>query len=198
VFDFPHVFSANAVYNLPFKGGAGHNFAARMFSDMNVSPIMTFRSGIPFSLRFPALANGLPSLDANFATPFAASRNSSRGDAYYTLDLQVRKTLYTSSERRVKIDLIAVGTNILNTVNFNKVWDQFRSPYPIVGGVTTFDPNISPIVTFANGSKANLLSGPFNLKPFVPTTASQLADNPLAFIGVDNPRRLQFAVKVAF
>ena len=79
-------------------------------------------------------------------------------------------------------------------MNFNKVWDQFRSPYPATG----FDPNVNPVVTFADGQQMNMLKGPYNPHGFVPTSASQLADTPLAFIGVDNPRRVQFGLKIAF
>jgi hypothetical protein len=43
-----------------------------------------------------------------------------------------------------------------------------------------------------------MLTGPYNLKGFVPTDKSQLADTPLAFVGVDSPRRIQLALKFAF
>jgi hypothetical protein len=194
VFDFPHVFVANAVYNTPFKAGSGQNFVARVFADMTFAPILTMRSGIPFSIRMPSPANGVTSLDANFATPFAASRDSSRGYPYYTLDLRIQKTLFLVRDRGLRIDLIAEGTNILNRVNFNKVWDQFPSPYPATG----FDPNINPVVTFANGSSVNLLTGPYNLKGFKPTSSSQLAGTPLAFVGADNARQVQFGLRFAF
>lgn len=194
VFDFPHVFVANAVYRLPFHAGKEHNFLARAFADVTIAPILTMRSGIPFTIRMPSLVNGVTSLDANFATPFAATRNSSRGDAYYSLDLKVQKSLLVRPDQGVRVDLIVEGTNILNTVNFNKVWDQFRSPYPATG----FDPAVNPVVTFANGSSVNMLKGPFKLKGFVPTDKSQLADTPLAFVGVDSPRRIQFALRVGF
>ena len=39
VFDFPHVFVANAVYTTPFKAGSGQNFAARIFADMTFALI---------------------------------------------------------------------------------------------------------------------------------------------------------------
>src|SRR5262249_20943127 len=99
VFDFPHLFSANAVYNTPFKAGPGHNAVARIFADITLAPVLTMRSGIPFTIRMPSLANGLTSLDANFATPFAASRDSSRGDAYYTLDFAITKSFYIARDR---------------------------------------------------------------------------------------------------
>src|SRR5262249_50784515 len=111
VFDFPHVFAANAVYNTPFKAGEGRPFLSRMFADITVAPILTMRSGLPFSIRIPSLVNGVTSLDANFATPFAASRNSSRGDAYYTLDLRLQKSVFVFRDRGLKVDLIVEGTN---------------------------------------------------------------------------------------
>jgi hypothetical protein len=184
VFDFPHVFAANAVYSLPFKAGEGHNFISRVFADMTIAPVVTLRSGIPFSIRMPTLTNGGASTDRNFATPFAASRNSSRGYPYKTLDLLIKKSLYVSRDRGVRVDVSAEGTNITNRRNFNKVWDQF-------------DPN-NQTPTFANGTTANLLTGPYNFKGFVPTSPSQLQQTPLAFIGVDNPRRVQFGLRISF
>jgi len=201
VFDFPHMFVANAVYNTPFKAGAGQNFFSRVFADIAIAPIVTMRSGIPFSIRLPSLVSGIASTDRSFATPFNASRDSSRGAGYYTLDLRVQKSLFIFGERRFKLDLVAEGTNILNKVNFNKVWDQFLSPYPAAGcldPVTGKCDASKGVVTFANGSTANLLTGPYNLKPFEPTSNKQLQGVPLAFVGADNPRRLQFALKVVF
>jgi hypothetical protein len=188
------VFAANAVYTSPFKAGAGHNVLSRVFADMAIAPVLTLRSGIPFSIRMPSLVNGLTSLDANFATPFNASRNSSRGYPYYTLDLRIQKSLYVSRDRGVRLDLIAEGTNILNRANFNKVWDQFLSPYPTAG----FNSSINPVVTFADGSSVNMLTGPYNLKGFVPTNANQLNGQPLAFVGADSPRQVQFGLKLVF
>jgi carboxypeptidase family protein len=184
VFDFPHIFTANAVYNTPFKAGSGHNAAARMFADITLSPVLTMRSGIPFSIRMPSLANGLTSLDANFATPFAASRDSSRGDAFYALDLAITKSFYIARDRGVRVDFSVVGSNLLNTTNFNKVWDQF----PATQTLTIAD----------TGQTLDLLHGPFNLKGFKPTTPEQLSGHPLAFVGVDNPRRFQFGLRVVF
>jgi hypothetical protein len=184
VFDFPHLFSMNAVYNTPFKAGRDHNIVARVFADMVFSPVLTLRSGIPFTIRMPSLANGAPSLDANFATPWNASRDSSRGYPLYTLDLLIRKSMFAARDRGVRVDLIAVGTNILNRVNFNKVWDQF--------------PAVQSLKISDTGTTLNLASGPFNLKGFKPVSPDQLQGHPLAFIGADNPRRVQFGLRVVF
>ena len=77
---------------------------------------------------------------------------------------------------------------------FDKVWDEFSSPYPANGFLGA--PTANPVVTFANGSTANLLTGPYNLKGFVPTNKNQLAGTPGAFVDVDNPRRIQFGLRL--
>jgi len=203
VFDFPHVFTANAVYRTLFKGGSGHNFLSRTFADMTFGPVLTLRSGIPFSIRIPSLTNvvtatGVPTTATNaiFAGPFAASRNSARGLPYYSLDLRLQKSVYVFRDRGVRVDLIADGTNILNRVNFNKVWDEFSSPYPANGFAGA--PTADPVVHFDNGSSMNLLTGPFNLKGFKPTSFNQLSGHPLAFVGADTPRQIQFGLKIVF
>jgi hypothetical protein len=184
VFDFPHIFVMNAVYNTPFKPGLGHNIVSRVLADMVFSPVLTLRSGIPFTLRMPSLSNGLTSLDANFATPWNASRDSSRGYPYYTLDLHIHKSLYIMRERGVRLDVIADGSNILNRVNFNKVWDAF--------------PAVQSLAIPDTGQTLDLLNGPYNLKGFKPVSKDQLQGHPLAFIGADNPRRVQFGLRVVF
>jgi len=203
VFDFPHVFAAHAVYNSPFKAGAGHNFLSKALADITIAPVLTLRSGIPFSIRIPSLTNvvtaaGVPTTATNaiFAGPFAASRNSSRGDNYKTLDLLIRKSVFISRDRGLRVDISATGTNILNRINFNKVWDEFSSPYPANGFAGA--PTANPVVTLANGSTVNLLTGPYNVKGFKPTSSAQLAGTPGAFVGVDNPRRIQFGLRLAF
>lgn len=209
VFDFPHVFTAHAVYNSPFKAGAGHNALSRALADITIAPVLTLRSGLPFSIRIPSLTNVVTAAgalttatNAIFAGPFAASRNSSRGDNYKTLDLLIRKSVFINRDRGLRVDISAEGTNILNRINFNKVWDEFSSPYPNTAGSTAFGflgaPTANPVVTLANGSTVNLLTGPFNVKGFKPTSSAQLAGTPGAFVGVDNPRRIQFGLRLVF
>jgi len=195
VFDFPHVFTMSGVYNTPFKAGAGHNFLSRAFADLTFGPILTLRSGIPFSIRLPNLANGAASTDRNFATPFAASRNTSRGDHFYSMDLRIQKTMFVIRDRGVKVNLIADGVNIFNRANFNKVWDDFTSlnPYP-----TGFNSSANPVITFANGDTMNILTGPFKVNGFKPTSFRQLSGVPGAFVSAGTPRQIQFGLQVIF
>ena len=209
VFDFTHVFSANAVYRLPFTAGADQNFLSHVFADMTVGPILTMRSGIPFSIRTPSITNvetsnpdgtstGIAGTSTNaiFASPYASARNSSRGDAYYSLDLRLQKSVFISRDRGIRVDIIADVSNLLNTTNFNKVWDEFASPYPALGFAGA--PTANPVVTLDSGQQINLLTGPYNVKGFAPTTVDQLQGHPGAFVDNSRAREIQFGVKVVF
>ncbi|MBZ5532775.1 MAG: carboxypeptidase regulatory-like domain-containing protein [Acidobacteriia bacterium] len=191
VFDIPHIFTANAVYTTPFKNGQGA--LATILSDITLSPILTMRSGLPFSVRTPSLAtlplnlggNGIVP-DSNYAMPFGSSRNNNRGAGYYTLDMSFQKAVYIQRDRGVRLHLIVQGTNLLNHVNFNKVNDVFD-----VNG-------FAPTVKLVNGQTVNLINGPFTgLKGIKPTSASQLSQ-PLVFSQADSPRQIQFGLKLAF
>jgi hypothetical protein len=198
-YDFPHLFSLNAVYASPFKAGPGHNVISRMLADFTIAPVLTLRSGIPFSIRLPAISGtGIATTDRNFATPFAAGRNTSRGEPYKSLDLLIRKSLYVKRDRGLRFDLSLEGTNVLNRRNFNKVWDQFDTLNPYGAGGFLGNPTANPVVTFANGTTGNLLTGPYNFKGFVPTSASQLQNVPLAFVGTDSPRQVSIGLRFSF
>lgn len=129
--------------------------------------------------------NGLATIvDTLYATPFPVARNTSRGPGYATFDLRLQKDWRILKERGLRIGFIVEGTNILNRVNFNRVNDSFGN-----GG--------TGIVALDNGATANLLTGPFNLKGFKPASSAQLGD-PLVFSRADNPRRIQFGLKLSF
>jgi hypothetical protein len=181
VFDFPHVFVANAVYTTPFKAGQ-NRFVDSLLADITVAPILTMRSGIPFTVTVPGLRNGT-NLDNAFATPNAAGRNTGRGFAHYSLDLRLQKSMFVLRDRGLRFDLIVEGTNILNRVNFNAVNQNF--------------PNVPGEVTLANGQIVNLLTGPYNLTGFKPGSLSDLG-SPLAYKSADFPRRIQFGLRLAF
>jgi hypothetical protein len=196
VFDVPQSFSAHAVYTLPFKASQGKPLS-NILSDWTLSPLLTARSGLPFSIRTPTLANRVnpvngtlfssPMLDANYATPFLASRNDNRGAAFYSLDMSLQKTIFINRERGLRMNLIVQGTNLLNHVNFDKVNDVFDvNGFPANG-----------IVQTARGP-LNLITGPFTgLHGVVPTSPSQLTQ-PLFYSQADVPRQVQFGLKLAF
>jgi len=179
VFDIPHIFVANAVYTTPFKTGKG-NFLATIFADMSLAPIVTIRSGLPYTIRTPGLANGL-ALDNNFATPFGASRDQNRGASYATTDLRFIKAIFINRDRGIRADLIAEGTNIFNRINFNKVSDVFDNGLSLAGGQTL-----------------NLLTGPYTGFHGVRPTSVAGVQHPLSYASADLPRRIQFGLRLAF
>ncbi|HKV42270.1 MAG TPA: hypothetical protein VJX67_23910, partial [Blastocatellia bacterium] len=182
VFDFPHIFVANAVYGTGTPDELGRGFLGRVLADITVAPVLTLRSGIPFTVTVPGLRNGT-NLDNLFATPYAAGRDTGRGYPFYTLDLRLQKALYILPERKLRFDLIVEGTNILNRTNFNSVNQNF--------------PTVAGPATLANGQTVNLLTGPYNLSGFVPKTLGDTA-SPLAFQTADQPRQIQFGLKIVF
>lgn len=187
VFDIPHIFTANAVYVTPFKQGQGALYA--ILGDITISPIITLRSGLPFSVRIPNSTNKVngQTLDSNYAIPFLSSRDNNRGAPFYTWDMNLQKAIYINREHNVRLNLIAQAVNILNHVNFNHVNDAFD-----VNGIPA-----NGIVQTARGP-LNLITGPFTgLKGVVPTSASQLT-SPLFFSQADVPRQVQFGLRLAF
>jgi len=171
VFDIPHTLVANAVYTTPFKTNQG-NFFTRALADICIAPILTARSGIPFSVRTPSLINKInfQNLDNNFAMPFTASRNANRGAAYTTTDLRLTKSIFINRDRGLKMDFLAEGTNIFNRINYNKVSDVFPLTY----------------------------TGPFNgIQGVVPKTASDIT-KPGTYSSADTPRIVQFGMRLAF
>lgn len=185
VFDIPHTLVANAVYTTPYKAGSGNAFN-RILADISVAPIVTWQSGLPFTMRTPSLANGI-ALDGNFATPFGATRDSNRGPAYARTDLTFRKAFYVNRDRGVHVDASITGRNIFNRINFTKVSDQFD-----INGIPS-----NGIVQTADGP-VNLFTGPYTgLHGVKPSSASQITQ-PLFFSAADTARQLQFGLKLAF
>jgi len=189
VFDIPHLLVANAVYTTPFKPGTG-NFFNTMLADISVAPIVTWRSGLPFSVRTPALANHInptthaisAGLDQNFAMPFGASRDANRGPAFATTDLTLRKAFFINRDRGVHVDLIATGTNIFNRVNFTKVSDVFDNGLPLATTGLPFDK----------------INGPFTGLHGVKPTSPGMINQPLSFAAAAAARQLQFGLRLSF
>jgi Carboxypeptidase regulatory-like domain/TonB-dependent Receptor Plug Domain len=197
VFDIPHTLVANAVYTTPFKPGTG-NFLNSMFADISIAPIETWRSGLPFSIRTPSLANvAIPvgagaalqtGQDQNYAMPFGATRDQNRGPSYSTTDLSLRKAFYIKRDRGVHLDFTATATNLFNRVNFNHVSDLFD----IGGGIPA-----NGIVQTADGP-VNLLKGPYTgLHGVKPTSPNQITQ-PLFYSGADLPRQIQLGLILNF
>ena len=168
-YNVPHNFVANAVYNTPFKAGAGERFWSRVFADMTFSPVVHARSGIPFTVRVPGATNGTVAHNL-YARPWYVARNTGLGPDFYDFNARLAKSFYINRDAGFKLDLIAEATNLLNHTNFSSVNDQFSVGDPL------------------------LLTGPFNVqgnKNLSPTT-------PLGFTSAFPGRQLQVALKLAW
>jgi hypothetical protein len=109
-FDIRHTFVASGVFDSLFTNA--------VLRDITLSPIVTLRSGVPFTLYIGRDANG----DVNATDrPFYAPRNSGIGPNFYRVDLRLRKRFVIKEDFRV--EFIAEATNLFNRTSFLRVND---------------------------------------------------------------------------
>ncbi len=176
-FNITHNFVANAVYTTPFNAASG-GFLHRSLANVTVSPIVYVRSGVPFTLLVPGLANGTIGHNAN-ARPWYEGRNSGIGPRYVDWDLRISKTVMRN-EGRQNLQLTAQAQNLLNHTNFAVVNDSFP---------------VNPDYSLPNGG--TLEAGPYNLHGFAPTSVSQLSQ-PLVFTLSYPARQISLGMRFAF
>jgi hypothetical protein len=179
-FNVTHTFIANAVYTSPFRRGNGLWSSA--FADVNVSSIFSAHSGIPFTLLTPGIGgiggNGTIG-HTNEARPWNEPRNAGRGDSFVSLDVRVSKALRAGENNR-RLNLIVQIQNLLNQTNF-----------AAVNNILPANP------TFALPNGGSLLTGPYNVRGFAPTSVAQLGQ-PLAFTSAYPPRYVSLGLQFGF
>jgi hypothetical protein len=173
-FNITHNFVASAVYSTPFRHGG--NVLSRVLADMTISPVLSMRTGIPFTIRVPGLQNKTLG-ESLYARPWNAGRNTGIGPNFYGLDMRLTKSFYLNRERGVKLDMLVEGTNILNHTNFSAVNDQLPA---------------DPSFELPNGG--TLLKGPYHISGFKSSDPTL----PLAFKSAFDPRQVQFGLKFIF
>jgi len=144
------------------------NPLASIFADITLSPVIFMRSGIPFTVLVSAA-------DVNGDThpndrPLAAGRNTGLGENFYGVEMRLNKQLYINRDRGFRVEFIAEATNLFNHTNFLSV-----------------NNNIGRTGTLFNGPNYNL-RGDRSVSP----------SSPLGFTTADDPRRIQFGLKIAF
>lgn len=190
-FNITHNFVANAVYTTPFHAGQG-SFWSRTLADVSISPIVYARSGVPFTLLVPGLANGAGSHTSE-ARPLHEGRNSGIGPDFYSWDMRISKALYLRRDSGLRLDVIGQATDLLNHINFSAVSNIFPNTAVLdpVTGMTQ-----SAVVSTSEGT-VDLRNGPYRYHGFVPTSASQLS-TPLAFASANPPRQVSLALQLVF
>jgi hypothetical protein len=129
VFDIRHNFVASGVWNSPYKN--------RFFGDISIAPIISARTGIPFTARVGRDVNG--DNRAQNDRPFAASRNTGIGPGFFSADLRVTKQFFINRERGIRAEFIAEGTNLTNRTNFLAVNDVIGSDPTLLRGPFNFE-----------------------------------------------------------
>jgi hypothetical protein len=173
IYDVRHNFVASGVFTSPWKAGAGHNPLARAFADLSLSPVITMRTGVPFTILMGRDTNG--DNHAENDRPFYAPRNSGRDPNIYTVDLRLTKQFYILREKGLRVEFTVEASNILNHTNFLALNNSLAA-VPTGTDLTPF------------------LLGPFNLRG----DRSRLPTSFLGFTAAGEPRRVQFGLKIAF
>ena len=191
-FNVKNSFVANAVYTSPaYRGGGG--FVSLLYSDFVVAPIVSIRSGVPFTLLVPGIASNGITAHPGEARPYNEGRNLGVGPGFATFDMRVSRGIMLKRDSTFRLDLIAQSSNILNHTNFTSVQNIF--PNTAVTDPTT-GLTTSAVVATPKGD-VDLLNGPYNYKGFRPNGPSQLSD-PLAFKTAAPARQISFGLELAF
>ena len=191
-FNIKHSFVANAVYTSP-SHHSGENFVSWLYSDFVVAPIVSVRSGVPFTLLVPGIGSNGISSHPGEARPYLEGRNLGIGPGFTSFDMRISRGIVLKRDSGLRLDLIAQSTNILNHTNFTSVQNIFPNtavPDPTTGLTA------SAVVATPEGN-VNLLNGPYNYKGFRPNGPSELSD-PLAFKTAGLPRQISFGLELAF
>lgn len=120
-FDIRHNFVTSAVITSPWKNA--------FLRDWSVSPIVSLRSGIPFTLFLGASVNG----DANTTDrPYFAPRNSGIGPNYFNTNVRVNR--FVRITERVGMDFVVDVINVFNHTNYLRVNDVIGVASPLLLG----------------------------------------------------------------
>ncbi len=177
VFDIRHNLVASGVFRSPWRAGPGNNVLARAFADITLSPIISMRSGIPFSILMGRDSNG--DTHSAYDRPFYAPRNSAIGANFYNADIRLSKDFFIRRDSGLKVEFIVEATNLLNHTNFISVNNSLAA----LSAANQFGTDVN-----------RYLLGPFNLQGDKSLSRTTF----LGFNAAANARRVQFGLKVAF
>ncbi len=168
-FDIRHNFVFSGVFTSPYKHG-GDSLMDHLFADMSLSPVVSLRSGIPFTLYTGVDING----DTRGANDrlFSVPRNSGIGPNFARVDARITKAFLFTNDSPTRIEFSVEGINLFNHTNFAAVND-------ILGN---------------NPAAPDYNRGTFNLKG----DKNRGPGQPLSFTSAFDPRRIQFGLKFAF
>ena len=169
-FDLRHNYVFSGVFSSPWK-----NYALRDFS---IAPIISIRSGIPFTLTTGQDING----DTRGGNDrlFYIGRNTGIGPNYRSVDGRLTRAFRFRSDGVARLDFTVEAINLFNRTNYAAVRDIIPPTVDATGKFTEPDYNAGTV----------RLTGR--------TDRSISRGQPLAFASAFEPRRFQFGLKLVF
>ena len=169
-FDLRHNFVLSGQVSSPWKNAA--------LRDFTFSPIVSFRSGIPFTLTTGADINGdtRPGNDRLFYI----GRNTGIGPNFRSVDFRLNRAFRFHSDGVARMEFLVECINLLNRTNFASVRDIIPPTVNAQGQLVEPDYNAGT-VRLTGRRDRNWERG-----------------EPLAFQAAFDPRRFQFGLKLIF
>ena len=117
-FDVRQRLSVAAIFDSPFRGGAGRPWHQSVLSNFYVSPILTLRNGFPFNI-----TTGLDiNMDSNGNDrPLAVGRNTGVGPGYFNMDWRLGRRFRFGDDDPRSFEFILDAFNLLNRTNYKAV-----------------------------------------------------------------------------
>ena len=160
-FDIRHNFVASGVISSPWK-----NWWLR---DISLSPIISLRSGIPFTLYTGSDTNGDTHTNDRL---IYIGRNTGLGPNYKAVDVRFNKGFRFHGDSPARVEFLVEATNLFNRTNFASVND----------------------VLGADATSADYNTGTVRLKG----RSDRALTQPLAFTAAFPARQIQFGLKLVF
>jgi outer membrane receptor for ferrienterochelin and colicin len=160
-FDIRHNFVLSGVFTSPFK-----NYALR---DISISPIISLRSGIPFTLYTGSDTNGDTHTNDRL---IYIGRNTGLGPDYKAVDVRFTKAFRFKSDNPARVEFLVEATNLFNRTNFASVNDVLGTD------ITSPDYNAGTVRLTGRRDRA--------------------ITQPLGFTAAFDPRRIQFGLKLVY
>jgi hypothetical protein len=169
-FDLRHNYVFSGVFTSPWK-----NYALRDFS---IAPIISIRSGIPFTLNTGQDINA--DTRATNDRLFYIGRNTGLGPNFRSVDGRLTRSFRFKSDGQARLDFTIEAINLFNRTNYSAVRDIIPPTVNAQGQLVEPDYN----------------AGTVRLKGR--TDRSIALGQPLAFSSAFEPRRFQFGLKLVF
>ena len=169
-FDLRHNYVFSGVFTSPWK-----NYALRDFS---LAPIISIRSGIPFTLTTGQDING--DTRAINDRLFHIGRNTGIGPEFRSVDFRLTRGFRFQADKAARLEFTVEAINLFNRTNYSSVRDIIPPTVNAAGQFVEPDYNAGTVRLKGRRDRSLALG------------------QPLAFQSAFDPRRFQFGLKLVF